>query len=246
MIHYIRDTSILRLTLLRDIHSTDDLKSCNDCRKKMNIVSKFLIEGSVNTNPDTHHPLQCFYMYIGSPLSGCLLDHGIDDLDNRGTADTVLILSVLLSLLDLLSLIRVLLSSLHSLMISKIAIQCKHDLIGKSQHRLHLKIRDNGKVINGRHIHGVNHCKLYHIHVTLEISQWNHTVLSQHLGIHQSDHLFWNLDPDQRYNRYGKLARQCIHNICIRCHTVLHQGLTDLLAGFLGKLQGFVQLFLRN
>ena len=212
----------------------------------MNIIGKLLIKRTVNSEPDTHHPFQRFDMYIGSPLSGSLLNHGIHDLDNRRAAYILLIFGILLSLLDLLTLIRILLSCFHSLMIAKVAIQCYHDFIRHCQYRLHLKIRDNGKIVDRRHIHRIHHSNFYNVHVPLEVLQWNHAMLAQDFRIDQTNHLIRNSYTHKGFNLNTQLVGQSPHDCLVRRISVLHQSLTDLLAGFLGKLQGFLQLFLRN
>ena len=91
MVYNLSDTTVLRFSLLSDIHAADNLDTCNKSAEENQLISGSFIEHTVDSETDTNLTLECLNMNIGSSLTNSLLDHLLDDL-NDGRISNVLIM----------------------------------------------------------------------------------------------------------------------------------------------------------
>ena len=86
-VHHNRHTAILRLSLLRDIHTAHNLDTGGNSRKQTIVIDHLLIKCTIDTVSDTYLLLQCFYMDITGTLTNGLLNQRPHQLNNRSIAD---------------------------------------------------------------------------------------------------------------------------------------------------------------
>ena len=86
-VYHLGNTSVLRFSLLGDIHAADDLNTCRHSGQNLDIITGFLIQGSVDAVANTDALLQRLDVNIGGSLPGCLLDQISDQHNHRRGID---------------------------------------------------------------------------------------------------------------------------------------------------------------
>ncbi len=231
-VHHLCDTSVLRLSFFRNIHSADNLDTGHHRRKQSDTVGHFFIQCTVDTVSDTYLTFHRLNMNIGSTLSDRLFDHCLDKLYNRGI---VYVLAVHIFLLGHLALFfsRIFFQRRVDLHIAEIFIQSQHNASRGGNHRLHLQVRDDRNIIHCRHIHGISHSHTNYIHVIRCILKRQHFVTFQYITRHESE----NVLRDRHILQVDHIIAQLVAERsadCLLCRkSLVNQCFTQLAAAAL-------------
>ena len=179
------DTTVLRFTLLGNIHSADDLDTGYDSRKQFNVIFHSLVKRTIDTVPDTDVFFHGLDMNIGCSLAGCLLDHGTNEYDDRGVIEVRRIFGRFLEFFIETTFLCVLLRNVHGLGTTEVTVQSRHDIRARTDNRLDLHVRYDTDVVCRHDIHGVGHGQSQDVRVTLGYCERDNMILTEHLGFNQ-------------------------------------------------------------
>ena len=239
------DTTVLRLSLLGNIHTANNLDTCHDRRQKPDAVNRFLVESAVDTVTYPHLLLHRFDMNIGSTLSDGLIDHALDQLYNGGVVD---ILTVHILLLDHLAFFfsGILLQRGIYLRLPIILVYRHHHTAHGSDYRLHLQIRDDIDIVHSADVHGIRHSHSEHVHVIRRIFDGNRPVLLKDIRRHKVQNFLRDLNVLQIHHIVMELITQRSGNILLGGNSLIHQRLAQLTATAFLPFQTSLQVRLRD
>ena len=179
------DTTVLRFTLLGNIHAADDLDTGYDSRKQFDVIFHSLVERTIDTVPDTDVFFHGLDMNIGCSLAGRLLDHGTYEYDDRGVVEVRRILGRFLEFFIETTFLCVLLRNVHGLGTTEVAVQGCHNVGARTDNRLDLHVRYDTDVVRCHDIHGVRHGQAQDVRVTLRNCKRNNMVFPEYFRLNQ-------------------------------------------------------------
>ena len=239
------DTTVLRLSLLGDIHAADDLQTGNDRGKQSDIVGDLLEERTVDAVPDSYLRLESLDMNIGCSLTGSRLDHVSHEHDDRRIAclvDFLLLAGEHLAL----ALLRVRLRRRKGVGVTEVPVDAHHDIGGCCYIRFNLQMCDHLKVVQRVHVHRVNHSYPKGVGVVRRVGERNYHIFTKDRCRDQSEDLVRNVRNRRVHHLHAQLSRERLGDVRFRRKIQLHQDFTESLVARALYFQRLLKLFLRD
>ncbi len=186
-VHNLRNSAVLRFSLLRDIHAADNFDTRHHRRQDAHIISALFVERTVDTISYPHFFLKRLNMNIRSTLPCRFFYHFLYQNNDGGIVD-VFAERVLFFYNQ--ALFGIILQRGSHFCLSVKTVYCQHDIAGRGYQRLHLTTRDNGNIIHCIQIQRVCHGNSQNVHVIRCILYGNHSVFLKYRRRYQIQYVF--------------------------------------------------------